>query len=207
MIGFIQGTVISSDGSKVVVLTQSGVGYEVNYNYFATVDEQIGIHIFHHITDSGQSLWGFNSLEDKKMFELLKTVNKVGPSKAYPLVSNLGTSALVDVIILDQQAVLTSIKGIGKKMGEQIILSLKDKIKDFGSTTNEVTPNGGSEKIAKVKEKVPKGKIDKSMLSETLLALESLGYDEKNVMPIIHNVYNESIKTSEDLLKQLLKEL
>lgn len=207
MIGFIQGKVISSDGSKVVLLTQSGVGYEVNYNYFATIDEQIGVHIFHHITDSSQSLWGFNSLEDKKMFELLKTVNKVGPSKAYPLVSNLGTSSLVDAIILDQQAVLTSIKGIGKKMGEQIILSLKDKIKDFGSTANEMTPDSKDLKVSKIKEKEAKAKIDKVMLSETLLALESLGYDEKNVMPLIHSVYNESIKSSEELLKQLLKEL
>lgn len=207
MIGFIQGKVISSDAKKLVLLTQSGLGYEVNYGYLASVNDEMGVHIYHQITDSDQSLWGFNTLEDKRVFELLKTVNKVGPSKAYPLVANLGTSSLVDAIILEQDAVLTSIKGIGKKMAEQIILSLKDKIKTFGSTVNEITPDSDNMNISKAKENKSVQKIDKVLLSDTLLALESLGYNDKNIMPLIHTVYNDSIKTSEDLLKQILKEL
>lgn len=207
MIGFIQGKVISSDSKKLVVLTQSGIGYEINYAYLAKVNDEIGVHIYHQITDSDQSLWGFNTLEDKRVFELLKTVNKVGPSKAYPLVANLGTSALVDAIILEQDAVLTNIKGIGKKMAEQIILSLKDKIKTFGSTVNELTPCSENMNISKAEHNKNVNKIDKTLLSDTLLALESLGYNDKNIMPLIHTVYDESIKTSEELLKQVLKEI
>jgi Holliday junction resolvasome RuvABC DNA-binding subunit len=113
----------------------------------------------------------------------------------------------VDAIILEQEAVLTSIKGIGKKMAEQIILSLKDKIKTFGSTVNEVTPDSDNMNILKAKDNKSIQKIDKVLLSDTLLALESLGYNDKNIMPLIHTVYDDSIKTSEDLLKQILKEL
>lgn len=69
MIGFLQGKVISCDGSKLVILTSSGVGYEINYGYFAKASEEVGIHIHHHISENDQSLWGFNTLEDKKMIK------------------------------------------------------------------------------------------------------------------------------------------
>ena len=206
MIGFIQGKVISSDGVKIVVLTQSGIGYEINYGYLAKLDDQIGLHIHHHITDNDQSLWGFNSLEDKKVFELLKTVNKVGSSKAYPLITNLTSQGVIDAIVHEQQGLLTSVKGIGKKMSEQIILSLKDKVKKFGVTSNEMSPEG-SEEVETLQSPKAAAQIDKRLLQETLQALESLGYKDKNIMPLIQSTYNESITTSEELLKQLLKEL
>ncbi|MCT4642308.1 MAG: helix-hairpin-helix domain-containing protein [Bacteriovoracaceae bacterium] len=206
MIGFIQGKVISSDGIKVVILTESGIGYEINYGYYASVDSDLGIHIHHHISENDQSLWGFNSLEDKKMFELLKTVNKVGSSKAYPLISQVGTETVIDAIMMEQTSVLTSAKGIGKKMAEQIVLSLKDKVKEFGTTHNKMQPILD---IQVEKQDAPKIKssIDKKLLDETILALDSLGYKEKDMISLIKSSYNESMQTSEELLKVVLREL
>lgn len=206
MIGFIQGKVIASDGIKVLLLTNSGIGYEINYGYVANVDDEVGLHIHHHITDNDQSLWGFNSLEDKKMFELLKTVNKVGSSKAYPLISTLGTRVVIDAIIMDQQNVLTSVKGIGKKMAEQIILSLRDKVKQFGVTPNETSPILDIQ-IDQSQSPLNEKLIDQSLLAETLSALESLGYKDKNISTIAREVYSPEINSSEDLLKRVLREI
>ena len=52
--------------------------------------EQQEVYIYHHITDNDQSLWGFQTLDDKNVFELLKSVNKVGASKAYVLLTQVG---------------------------------------------------------------------------------------------------------------------
>ena len=65
MIGFIQGKVLDTDGKKAILLTESGIGYEINYGYFAQKDSNIGLFIHHHISENDQSLWGFNSLSDK----------------------------------------------------------------------------------------------------------------------------------------------
>ena len=82
MIGYIQGKVLDADGKKAIVLTNSGIGYEINFGYFLDIDSTTACFIHHHISENDESLWGFQKLEDKKMFELLKTVNKVGSSKA-----------------------------------------------------------------------------------------------------------------------------
>jgi Holliday junction DNA helicase RuvA len=205
MIGYIQGKVLFSDGKKALVLTNQGIGYEINYGYYLKADTEIGLYIHHHITDNDQSLWAFNNLEDKKMFVLLKTVNKVGSSKAYPLITNIGKDLLIEAIQLQQVSVLTKAPGIGKKMAEQIILSLKDKIGQHFEFSSEVTAdvNVDIEQLGAPKE--PEIYSNKKLIQEATLALESLGY--KDIGSIIQGCINESIKSSEDLIKQVLKEL
>jgi holliday junction DNA helicase RuvA len=208
MIGYLEGKVLSCDGKKLILKIISGVGYELNYGYFVKNDSQIAIYIHHHISENDESLWGFNTLEDKKMFELLKTVNKVGSSKAYPLITTIGTKNLLTAISFDQPDVLSKAPGIGKKMAEQIILSLKDKIEKFNvvnapegkfeSATDYESLGGTNEQAVK---------IDRALFLETIQALESLGYRDKDVMSLVQKNYNDSIKSSQDLLKKVLREL
>lgn len=200
MIGYLEGRVVFSDGKKLILQTSSGVGYEVNFAYFATVGESSEIFIHHHISENDQSLWGFKNIEDKKMFELLKSVNKVGSSKAYPLVTQVGVSNLISAIVFEQKDVLTQAQGIGKKMAEQIILSLKDKVEKFQSFKAQdiakASPESNSEAL-----------IDKGIFQETMQALESLGYKDKNLAGLVNRQYTEEVKTSEELIKLVLREL
>lgn len=201
MIGYLEGKVVHSDEKKTIVLTEAGVGYEVNYAKFAPLDTRLSLYIHQHVSENDQSLWGFDTLEEKKMFELLKSVNKVGSSKAYPLITQLGTKNLVSAITFEQVEVLTQAPGIGKKMAEQIILSLKDKIEkvsvyraqDLAKT--EPSPSGSEEPL------------DKGLFQEALMALESLGYRERQVAGLLSERMKERVESSEELIKQVLKEL
>lgn len=207
MIGFVQGKIIYSDGKKAIVLTSHGVGYEINYGYFVKIHSDVELFIHHHISENDQSLWGFNTLEDKKMFELLKTVNKVGSSKAYPLVSTIGIKGLVDAILFEQADVLSKAPGIGKKMAEQIILSLKDKIDKQGFLTEGHIQGFNISEERDVKQIDPAKKIDSRLLQETIMALESLGYKDKDIVKLVQKKMDENITNSEELLKKVLREL
>lgn len=207
MIGYIQGKVLFSDGKKALLLTNLGIGYDINYGYFLQADSEVGIYIHHHISENDQSLWGFNNLEDKKMFELLKTVNKVGSSKAYPLITNIGTKGLVEAINLEQVTVLTKAPGTGKKMAEQIILSLKDKVNLYFGLTSETEANISIDIEKLNAPEINEVKIDPELLKDTLMALESLGYKDKEIMSLIQKNMDSKIMNSADLLKRVLKEL
>lgn len=201
MIGYINGEVLSSDGKKVLIKTDLGIGYEINYAYYANVGEITEVFIHHHITDSDQSLWGFKSLEDKKVFELLKSVNKVGASKAYVLLTQVGKENVLNALSYEQVDVLTQASGIGRKMAEQIILSLKDKVHKLEFTTTsssqQILPSTSGEDFS------DKAKI----ISDAIAALESLGYKDKNVQRIINENLSADITTSEELIKVVLKEI
>jgi Holliday junction DNA helicase RuvA len=205
MIGYVQGKVLFSDGKKALVLTNQGVGYDLNYGYFLQADTIIGLYTHHHITDSDQSLWAFNNIEDKRMFELLKTVNKVGSSKAYPLVTNIGRDELIEAIRLEQVSVLTKSPGIGKKVAEQIILSLKDKIGQHFSFSSEAEAGEGSDVTQIGATEKPAIYSNKKLVVEARMALESLGY--KDIDLAIQSCLDETVQSSEELIKRVLKEL
>jgi Holliday junction DNA helicase RuvA len=202
MIGFLKGKVIYHDPKKIILLTADGVGREINFSYSSIINEEVEVYIHHHITESDQSLWGFKTLDEKKLFETLKSVNKVGSSKAYPIVTQVGIDNTIAAIKFDQPDVLSKAQGIGKKMAEQIILSLKDKIdkvefSGVGQLSHLSEP--GSPKIS--------SNASNTVISEALQALETLGYTDKSVLKIVRENYTESMSSSEDLLKSVLKQL
>lgn len=200
MIGYISGEVLSSDGKKILIKTEYGLGYEINFAYYANIGEAIEVFVHHHITDSDQSLWGFKSLDDKKVFELLKSVNKVGASKAYVLLTQVGRDNVLNALTYEQVDVLTQASGIGKKMAEQIILSLKDKVNKLEFTSSVA---GQQDIPLKSEDNSERAKI----MSDALAALESLGYKDKSVQKIINENLTADITTSEELIKIVLKEI
>lgn len=205
MIGFIEGKVLDTDGKKALILTSLGVGYEVNYGYFLEKNSKASLFIHHHVSENDQSLWGFNSLEDKKMFELLKTVNKVGSSKAYPLISTVGTESVIQAIILDQPNVLAQAPGIGKKMAEQIILSLKDKIENFKASKLK----GQTEILTNpvVEQKSGELNFDKTVYNDVIMALDSLGYKDSAVIKMVQKQFADGFNSSEEIIKNVLREM
>ena len=201
MIGYIHGKVLDTNGKKALILTDSGIGYEINYGYFLEPQITVELFIHHHISENDQSLWGFNTLIDKKMFELLKTVNKVGSSKAYPLISTVGTESVIQAIMLDRPNILSQAPGIGKKMAEQIILSLKDKVESF-QTGNNLSKNSQVSST-----QMEMNEVDKNLFNDALLALESLGYDDSKITKLVQKQVMKGVSTSEAVIKNVLREL
>ncbi|MAZ49208.1 MAG: hypothetical protein CME65_11655 [Halobacteriovoraceae bacterium] len=197
MIGYLKGKVLGSTVKKVLVQpTGLGLGYEVNFYEMVNPGSEIELYIFHNITDSDQNLWGFRTLAQREYFEMLKSVNKVGASKAYALLSTLGLDEITMAITTNSPNMLSKAPGIGKKMAEQIILSLRDKIKDLGQ---------GFE--FKGQESQADSSVDASLFEEAAMALDSLGYKDSQVAGLIRKSLQAGAKSSQEVIKSVLREM
>lgn len=203
MIGYISGTVVYSDSQKSVILTNSGVGYEIHTATPMVPNKDVALFISHIIREQSQDLYGFESVEDKKFFEMLLDVNGIGPKSAFALISHLGVNQIVSAITLENSDILKSAPGVGKKSAEQIILSLKDKISklEVGLAVKENPVKSG----VKVKKE---NKLDAHLVKETLAACQGLGFKDQDVLPMIQRHLQEGQVTKpEELVKVILKEL
>jgi Holliday junction DNA helicase RuvA len=110
----------------------SGVGYEIqvaldDFNG-AVLDEEVKFYTYHHIREQSQELFGFSSLAAKKLFELLISVQGVGPKAALSILS-LGASEQVrSAIANSDSAYVAKANGVGKKTADRVVVDLSDKV-------------------------------------------------------------------------------
>src|ERR1035437_5641714 len=127
MIAHVSGVIVEKFGSSVIVDVH-GVGYEVQLaagDFDNTVVESSAkFHTYHHIREQSQELFGFSSLIAKKLFELLITVQGVGPKAALAILS-LGDVEMVRNSIANGDAVfIAKASGVGKKTAERVVVDL-----------------------------------------------------------------------------------
>jgi holliday junction DNA helicase ruvA len=131
MIAHISGKIAEKFAGSVIV-DVSGVGYEVivpaGEFERAVLDEQIKFYTYHNITDRSQELFGFSSLAAKKLFELLITVQGVGPRAGIAIMSLGETEEVRNAIACEDAKFIQKAAGVGKKSAERVILDLKDKV-------------------------------------------------------------------------------
>jgi Holliday junction DNA helicase RuvA len=131
MIAHVSGIVAEKFNTSVIVDVH-GIGYEIavalgDYEH-ATIGEAVTLHTYHHIREQSQELFGFTSLTAKKLFEMLITVQGVGPKAALAILS-LGDSEIVRNAIANGDAVfVTKASGVGKRIAERVIVDLTDKV-------------------------------------------------------------------------------
>lgn len=163
MIAHISGIVAEKFNSSVIVDVH-GVGYEVavalgDFEH-ATLHEEVKFYTHHHIREQSQELFGFTSLAAKKLFEMLITVQGVGPKAALAILS-LGDSETVRSAIASSDAIfIAKASGVGKRIAERVVVDLTDKV-GLAIRTN-VTQIGTSREITHT--------------DEALEALMALGY-------------------------------
>jgi len=131
MISHVSGVVVEKFNSSVIV-DAHGIGYEVQLatgDYDGTeIESSTKFYTNHHIREQSQELFGFSSLIAKKLFELLITVQGVGPKAAMAILS-LGDSELVRNAIASGDAIfIARASGIGKKTAERVVVDLSDKV-------------------------------------------------------------------------------
>ena len=131
MIAHVSGTVSEKFNSSINVDVH-GVGYEVavamgDYER-ALLNEPVKFYTYHHIREQSQELFGFSSLAAKKLFEMLITVQGVGPKAALAILS-LGDSEIVrNAIANGDSAFITKASGVGKRIAERVVVDLTDKV-------------------------------------------------------------------------------
>lgn len=131
MIAHISGKIVEKFAGSIIV-DVAGVGYEVivPINEFerAVLGDDIKFYTYHNITDRSQELFGFSSLAAKKLFELLITVQGIGPRAGVAIMSLGETEDVRNSIACEDAKFIQKASGVGKKSAERVILDLKDKV-------------------------------------------------------------------------------
>tara|TARA_B100000925_G_scaffold96217_1_gene70141 strand:- start:146 stop:730 length:585 start_codon:yes stop_codon:yes gene_type:complete len=192
MISFLKGKKDYIDPTKLV-LDVNGVGYDINISLrtFSSLKDKddIFIHTHLNVKEDSHTLYGFNSINEKETFLSLLSINGVGPSTAIMILSSLSALELKKAIINSDTNKIKSVKGIGLKTAQRIILELKDKISLEGID---------SDKISSV--------YDNTIRDEALSALSSLGISKKIVERHINDILQRQSDISlESLIKEVLK--
>ena len=189
MIAHVSGEVAEKFGNSVIVDVQ-GVGYEVqvaldDYEQ-ALLNEAVKFYTYHHIREQSQDLFGFSSLAAKKLFELLISVQGVGPKAALAILS-LGESEVVrNAIANEDAAFIAKASGVGKKTAERVIVDLADKVGMPLRYDNDTT--GVSQSIAHT--------------DEALEALMALGYNLADASKALEGISTE-LSTAERVTEAL----
>ncbi len=137
MIGYLIGKVVQSFEEEIIMVTESGVGYQVFFSKRVVCGDHIEVFIKHIKRENSEDLYGFLSFVEKRVFELLLGVKGIGPKSAFNLVNQVGIKRLVDYIVLHDKKALTSVAGVGPKAGAQILLDLGPKIEKMKSLLRE----------------------------------------------------------------------
>lgn len=131
MIAHVNGVVAEKFGQSVIV-DVNGVGYEVNVAAGdfdnASLNDSIKFYTYHHIREQSQDLFGFSSLVAKKLFEMLITVQGVGPKAALAILSLGDSEEVRNAIANNDSAYITQASGVGKKTAERVVVDLSDKV-------------------------------------------------------------------------------
>ncbi len=177
------------------VIEVSGIGYYIGISlqtsHNLSQGKEVLLYIQQIIREDAHLLFGFFSKDEKDMFNLLISVNGVGPVSALILLSSLSLPEAANAILSGNSAVIQKVKGIGAKTAERIIVDLKDKVGQFGNSEAKLS-----------------ALADNKIKNEALSALEVLGISKKVSEKIADRImkHNEEISV-EQLVKEILKNI
>ncbi|MDH3323180.1 MAG: Holliday junction branch migration protein RuvA [Flavobacteriaceae bacterium] len=193
MITHIQGKLIEKNPTDVVI-DCNGVGYLLNISLhtFSQIPDKENLKLYTHlqVKEDSHTLFGFSSLAEREIFRLLISVSGIGANIARTMLSSLTPKQVREGIALGDVALIQSIKGIGAKTAQRVIIELKDKVLKIYDI-DEVS--------------VSKGNTSKD---EALSALEVLGFVKKQAERVIDKIImSQPDATVETIIKQALKNL
>ena len=197
MLAYIKGT-LEMKMTGYVVIDVGGLGYKIfmsdaGIEKLGKLGENVKIHTYYRVREDDISIYGFNTLEELKMFELLIGVSGVGAKTALTMLAVCEPSEFALAVITEDIKTLTAIPGIGPKSAQRIILELKDKIKKE-QQIQEITKQ--------VNTKVQKAIEDDNKVSEAIAALQVLGYHGKEIEKALQKIQDKQKLSTEDLIKK-----
>src|SRR5215831_6541351 len=195
MIAFVRGKFARKTPSQIIV-DVNGVGYELQislntYSYISNKEEG-QLHTYLHITENGQTLFGFYSSEEKELFLQLISVSGVGASTARMMLSGLKPDEIIKAIVQGNTKQLESVKGIGRKTAERLVVELRDKLGKIS------TESGGAELSGIA-----------SINRDAVNALAGLGIAKQIAEAAVKKVSESAgeMRSLEDIIKQALKNI
>ena len=191
MIAHLNGRLVEKTPTNLIVEC-GGVGYfvKISLNTFSKLKDDEGIKIFTHlqVREDSQTLYGFYSIAEREMFRHLISVSGIGANTGILMLSALTSDEIANAIIQGDVPLIQSIKGIGAKTAQRVIIDLKDKVakSDF-ATENIFTVNNTNQ-------------------NDALTALLALGFDRKRATKAINKILTDE-QSVEEIIKEALKVL
>lgn len=197
MIAFVSG-ILEMKLNGYIVIDVGGVGYKVFMSEGAidslgNIGDKVKVYTHHHVREDDISLYGFLTMEELNMFELLISVSGVGAKSALSILANVEPSSFALAVITNDTSKLVKIPGVGAKTAARIVLELKDKLKN-------------QDMVAKNESIDKKATVNEEELDEAISALQVLGYNRKNIEKVFEKIDLSNL-TLEDMIKQGLKYL
>lgn len=204
MLAYIKGK-LEMKMTGYVVIDVGGLGYkifmsEAGIEKLGNIGDTVKVHTYYRVREDDISIYGFNTLEELRMFELLLGVSGVGARTALMMLATCTPSEFALAVVSEDIKTLTTIPGIGPKSAKRIILELKDKI------AKEQEVEAIKEQIDSKEKDDTKSKLDEAIeirgkVSEAIAALQVLGYNKKEIEKVFEKLDAKELST-EDLIKK-----
>lgn len=205
MLAYIKGN-LEIKNNDYIVIDVGGLGYKVNMSKRAiekvgNIGDKVKVYTYYRVREDDISIFGFNTNEELKMFELLLSVSGIGAKVALTILSSIELAEFALAVITDDVTKIVKIPGIGKKSAQRIILELKDKLKEQQLAEAEAETNAeldvGEQEKAKQKEQEENAQV----IEEATAALQILGYGKKEIEKAFEKLANKNV-TVEELIKK-----
>lgn len=186
MITHLNGRLIEKNPTNLIIEC-GGIGYEVkiSLNTFSSIgsDESILVYTQFIVREDAQLLYGFATKEEREMFNHLISVSGIGPNTGMIMLSSLATEEIATAIQTEDVRTIQSIKGIGAKTAQRVIIDLKDKMLKMNLSTGNIFAGNNTNRF------------------DALTALVSLGFDKKAADKAL-----EKVGTGEETVEKLIKD-
>jgi len=204
MIAHLSGKLIDRHATSVV-LDVGGVGYEVTIPVTTFYDleeagQTVSLRIYTHVREDALQLFGFKTLRERELFQMLISVSGIGPKSGVAMLSGMSADEIITAIRTNNLARLTSIPGVGKKTAERVVLDLRDKMAALSSPALE-------EEFA-ARAAAGGAASEDSLREDALSALINLGYQRAAAEKAVAHAVQEGDDLSvEVILRRSLRSL
>jgi Holliday junction DNA helicase RuvA len=199
MIGRIRGILVHKQPPDILVEV-GGVGYELQVpltTLFELPETGSEVSLVTHfvVREDAQQLYGFIDTRDRTLFRHLIKVSGVGPKLGLTILSGMDSTRFARCVQQDDVAALVALPGVGKKTAERLLIEMRDKLKDWLSSVDEVDAGSGRGNAVPVTDNV----------ADAEGALIALGYKPQDAGRMIAAVNDDTVQDSQELIRRALK--
>ena len=193
MITHVKGRLVEKAPTSVVIEC-NGIGYLINIslNTFSQIPDNENLKLYTHlqIKEDSHTLYGFHTIKEREIFRLLISVNGIGSSIARTMLSSISPDQIIEAISRENVSLIQSVKGIGSKTAQRVIIDLRDKILKVYDLDEGFASSNNTNK------------------EEALSALEVLGITKKSSVRLVNKIVLENPDISvESIIKETLNKL
>ncbi len=197
MFDYIKGTITELSPAEAI-LECGGIGFDlqISLQTFQALQgkDTATVYLYHYLREDDEQFYGFATKDERELFKLLISVSGIGVGTARMMLSSLTDEEIRQAILAEDVVRIKSVKGIGLKSAQRVIIDLKDKIVKGGGTDNTLPMMGGNDTNA--------------MVQEATTALVMLGFTKPNINKVLPQILKKNPDiTIEALIKEALKKL